>query len=445
MQQDQHKQQGQQKGPSPSGRPASALHKAGPVYVNGHHGAARLESAISASYSNITRMLQSLTDEEPTTSSSAGPLNLPASVLPATNAIVAAAVKPGPSLVAAPAVAQKAQSQIQHPAGPAQLQQPGRPTQEAPNPPPAEQTPPAKGSNAPAVPNREVNLAKPSMSAATTAAAAKPAVSNGPPCQGCGKSVPAGAGLTALGGKWHGSCWRCAGCQQPIEGSYNTDKAQNRPYHPHCYKEAFGERCTVCKKLLEGSFTQVEGKAMHNSCFQCAACHKAISDKYNTRDGQAGFFHPQCYKEVFGERCTLCKQTFDGKYTTVKGKPFHYDCFRCTACSKPIDKSYKDDDKHPGFYHPECYKDAFGERCTVCKKTFDGTYTTVSGKAFHYDCFRCTGCSKPIDKSYKDDDKHPGFYHPACHREKFDPRCDVCTQMLPMVCSCGMYQPASVA
>lgn len=48
--------------PVPQASPA-ADGRADPVYVNGHHGAAKLEHAISKSYSSITRMLEVMPDD----------------------------------------------------------------------------------------------------------------------------------------------------------------------------------------------------------------------------------------------------------------------------------------------------------------------------------------------------------------------------------------------
>lgn len=246
-------------------------------------------------------------------------------------------------------------------------------------------------------------------------------------CGGCASPIsPAQPSLTALGSKWHVACWKCAGCHQPIQGSFNTEESTNRAYHPACYREAFGKRCVVCNQTFDGTYVTVKGKPCHTHCFTCSACGKAVEGSYQDSNEHPGFYHPHCYEQAFGERCSICNNTFDGKYTVVEGKPLHYSCFRCTACSQPIDKSYKNDDEHPGFYHPHCYKEAFGDRCAACHKTFEGTYHTVTGKHFHHECFRCIACSLPINKSYKSDDKHPGFYHPHCYKEAFGERCTVC-------------------
>jgi len=101
-----------------------------------------------------------------------------------------------------------------------------------------------------------------------------------------------------------------------------------------------------------------------------------------------------------------------------------------------IDGKYSSDDAKQAHYHPNCYKEKFGARCSACNKLFSGKYTIVGGKSLHYECFLCTDCHLPIgDGKYQThgDDKQP--YHQTCHRKNFDPRCDVCSELVPQLVS----------
>lgn len=73
------------------------------------------------------------------------------------------------------------------------------------------------------------------------------AASMGGSCAGCRQALGFGSYLNALGGTWHSGCFRCAGCQRPIDQqSFNVGQEDGAPYHQECYKQLFHPTCTVC-------------------------------------------------------------------------------------------------------------------------------------------------------------------------------------------------------
>ena len=355
----------------------------GPVYSHGHHGISTLEHRLSASYSNLTKALEALTDDSALAHSPA-----PAAVVPA----LQPQQKPSALLAGTSALLQPLQ-------GTAKVQ-----------------TAAAK--------------VQPAIAAASQKADVSTGSSNGIACLGCGKGCWTGQSLTALGGKWHDHCWRCAGCLQLLQGTYNTGKADHLPYHPSCYKAAFGRRCAVCKELLEGSYTEIDGQPMHAECFTCAMCAKAIGGSYNTDKQDHSRYHPDCYKQKFGKRCTACGQLAEDGAITVKGKVLHAACFKCAACQQPVTSKFNTEAVTGSHYHPQCYQEKFGQRCAACNQLLQGQYCTVEGVALHHSCFKCQACKLPIEGSYSTSKEDGLHFHSQCYRERFGKRCAACNVLL---------------
>ena len=71
----------------------------------------------------------------------------------------------------------------------------------------------------------------------------------------CGRRLSgwAGGGIeTADGKKWHSQCFTCRQCKGalPAGAPYVCEPGGWQPYHPQCYHEHFGPKCSVCLKQL---------------------------------------------------------------------------------------------------------------------------------------------------------------------------------------------------
>ena len=347
--------------------------KLGPVYLQGHHGTPRLEHKLSTSYSNLTKALEGLAAD------------LVTSVPGATS--VQAHQKPSRLSAAS--------------AAPVQPSQNSRTPQAAASPP-----------------------------AETASSAASVSKGGSHACLGCGKGGWTGPTLAALGGKWHAQCWRCAGCLQVLEGPFNTGKLDGLPYHPRCFQEAFGTRCTSCKGLVDGKYVSVEGQPMHARCFTCLLCQQVIEGSYKSSKQGPGHYHPQCFQEKYGKRCTACGQIAETAAITVEGVTLHSACFKCASCQQPIAGQYNTDAQTHSHYHPTCYQEKFGKRCSVCKGVLEGKYCSIGDAALHYSCFTCEACKLPIEGNYNTSKEDGLHYHSACYKEHFGKRCAACSKLL---------------
>ena len=244
-------------------------------------------------------------------------------------------------------------------------------------------------------------------------------------CKGCSKAAVSGRTLTALGSRWHKDCWRCAACSAVLEGSFVTGPENNLPYHPACYKEEFGARCVVCNKV--DTDISVEGKPMHRQCLRCTACNNVIDSSYRTEAGKQTHYHPHCYKEKFAPRCVVCNKVETD--ITVKGRPMHGKCFKCSSCNAVISGKFTMHEELQTHYHPDCYKEKFGARCSACHKLLSGKYAVVGKESLHFDCFKCNDCCQAIEGSYQTDEQTQSHYHPRCYKEKIGAWCVVCNKV----------------
>ncbi len=384
-------QAGLQQSVAPVGASAQGLNTNGPAehasgYLNGHHGLPQLVHAISASSAALALSLHA-----------SHAAHLPQSKMPAASSDSVAAAKPS-KLATATSI--------------------DRPTAAVVSAAASE----SKQAFAAASP---VGALGPGQAPLAAAAATRLQSNNEAVCKGCGKAVASGRTLTVLGSRWHKDCWRCAACSVVLEASFIPGPVNNLPYHPACYKEEFGARCAVCNKV--DTDISVDGKPMHRQCFRCTACSSVIDSSYRTEAGKQTHYHLHCYKEKFAPRCVVCNKVETD--ITVKGRPMHEKCFKCSSCNAVISGKFTTHEELQTHYHPDCYKEKFGARCSVCQKLLSGKYAVVGKESLHYECFKCNDCHHAIEGSYQTDEPTQSHYHPRCYKEKFGARCVVCNKV----------------
>ncbi|EIE27209.1 hypothetical protein COCSUDRAFT_11485, partial [Coccomyxa subellipsoidea C-169] len=59
-----------------------------------------------------------------------------------------------------------------------------------------------------------------------------------------------GTYISALGHSWHQGCFCCGHCKLPMADRFVTEPDGHVPYHPDCYRLAFGQRCCVCADII---------------------------------------------------------------------------------------------------------------------------------------------------------------------------------------------------
>jgi len=133
-----------------------------------------------------------------------------------------------------------------------------------------------------------------------------------------------------------------------------------KAYCEEDYFNLFGQQCAGCNQPITGSYITAVGSDWHEKCFVCKECHKPFEGgAFYEYDGM-----PYCELHIFGAKgnvCTKCHQpiTQGQTITTAGGKKYHREHFNCFSCSKILldvdqtSEGYKEFNSNP--YCIACY------------------------------------------------------------------------------------------
>lgn len=174
-------------------------------------------------------------------------------------------------------------------------------------------------------------------------------------CFGCRR--PLGLVSIVLEGirPYHEKCFKCAGCNRPI-GKDTYTREGNLPFHSDCHRQRFGKKCHGCGGVIEGVVLDALGGFWHGACFTCAGCNQPLKGrKFLKKDNHP--YHEKCYHASFTKRCDICeeplregglKDPWGNSYCTIHQRklPKCFSCGRliCNKLTKGGTK-YKDDDR----------------------------------------------------------------------------------------------------
>ncbi|TDH68295.1 hypothetical protein CCR75_009257 [Bremia lactucae] len=112
--------------------------------------------------------------------------------------------------------------------------------------------------------------------------------------------------------------------------------------HYQTYSEDDDDRelCGGCNLVLEGEAVGALNKYYHYECFKCSHCSRVIAedDGYAEKDNQA--FHQGCYQARFGKKCNRCDKVLKGKVVKALDLLYHPDCFVCFQCNASLSESF---------------------------------------------------------------------------------------------------------
>ncbi|XP_015927696.1 LIM domain kinase 1 isoform X2 [Parasteatoda tepidariorum] len=97
-----------------------------------------------------------------------------------------------------------------------------------------------------------------------------------PFCSGCFENITDEECIQACNKDWHGSCFRCTMCQNPVVGTFF--EKDGLVYCQKDYWNEFGEKCHDCKQFISGPVMVAGDHKFHPECFTCDNCNSYIGD-----------------------------------------------------------------------------------------------------------------------------------------------------------------------
>eukprot|EP00116_Pleurobrachia_bachei_P013067 sb/3473329/ len=113
--------------------------------------------------------------------------------------------------------------------------------------------------------------------------------------------------------------------------------------------------------------------------------------------------------------CGMCGQVIEGQFLTALDNKFHPDCFCCVNCKTKIEPGQDFYERNDKPLCVGCYYELYGYKCKICSEYIKGQRLIWGDDAFHFQCVKCTGCSKALCET--DDLKvvnKKDFIHVSC-------------------------------
>jgi len=183
-----------------------------------------------------------------------------------------------------------------------------------------------------------------------------------PRCASCGEPVN-GEHIRALGKEWHPEHFTCAHCGLPMKDGRFFEH-DGLPFCNEDYTKLFAPRCAGCDEPITGSYTSALEQKWHPDHFICTHCSEPLRSKsFSVKEGR-----PYCkkdYHRLFSPSCSLCHQPMEDSYLTDRwGNSFcrkrEGELPRCFSCGRLVSKEITGGGVR--------YRDG-RNMCTICRRT----------------------------------------------------------------------------
>ncbi|KAI6216221.1 LIM zinc-binding domain-containing protein [Aphelenchoides fujianensis] len=97
--------------------------------------------------------------------------------------------------------------------------------------------------------------------------------------------------------------------------------------------------CFDCKCEIRGKALRADGVLFHRHHFRCEFCDQTIRRKFYTAEsaGQRKKFMCSACKQARNHpKCDRCKKHVDETFIEADGRAFHLECVNCARCQQPF-------------------------------------------------------------------------------------------------------------
>ena len=179
-------------------------------------------------------------------------------------------------------------------------------------------------------------------------------------CGKCSKGITAEENSVMLNDVfYHWSCLQCDKCGKNLNGAKNCVIKDDKPICQNCEGENFFSSCAGCFRPLTSQKTiNIGEEAWHYDCFRCSYCSKLLNHKNSSNfTYENGLFCPEHVGMIIGN---------DNKRISVKPEPKQILNCKSPKCANPNRNNNEENMLHAlgSHFHKNCFK------CIECGKSF---------------------------------------------------------------------------